>query len=62
MPALVLLAEQGGPVGPAVRARAAELVNPHVDIRVVDGAGHCIRRDRGDAFHALVDPWLAAQV
>jgi pimeloyl-ACP methyl ester carboxylesterase len=59
VPTLVQLAERGGPVTPAVRARAAELGNPHVQIRVVDGAGHCIRRDRGDAYHALVDPWLA---
>jgi pimeloyl-ACP methyl ester carboxylesterase len=60
LPALVLLAERGGPVTPAVRVRAAEVANPLVDIRVVEGAGHCIRRDRPDAFHALVDPWLAA--
>lgn len=60
VPTLVLLAERGGPVSPSVRARAAALANPHVDIRVVEGAGHCVRRDRADAFHALVDPWLAA--
>ena len=60
VPTLVLLAERGGPVTPAVRTRAAELANPHVDIRVVDGAGHCVRRDRAEQFHALVDPWLAA--
>ncbi len=59
VPTLVLLAERGGPVSPAVRLRAAELGNPQVEIRVVDGAGHCVRRDRPDAFHALVDPWLA---
>ena len=35
-------------------------LNPQFDVRVVDGAGHCVRRDRGDAFHAIVDPWLAA--
>ena len=46
VPTLVLLAQRGGPVTPEVRARAAQLDNPHVDIRVVDGAGHCIRRDR----------------
>ena len=60
VPTLVLLAERGGPVTPAVRGRAAELANPHVDIRVVDGAGHCVRRDRTEEFHAIVDPWLAA--
>ena len=61
VPTLVLLAERGGPVSPAVRGRAAELANPHVDIRVVDGAGHCVRRDRTEEFHAVVDPWLAAR-
>lgn len=60
VPTLVLLAERGGPVSPAVRARAAELANPHVRIRVVEGAGHCIRRDRTEDFHALVDPFLTA--
>jgi pimeloyl-ACP methyl ester carboxylesterase len=60
VPTLVLLAEQGGPVTPRVRARATELANPHVDIRVVQGAGHCVRRDQAQAYHALVDPWLAS--
>lgn len=59
VPTLVLLAEQGGPVLPEVRERAARIGNAHLDIRVVEGAGHCVRRDRPDAFHALVDPLLA---
>jgi pimeloyl-ACP methyl ester carboxylesterase len=60
VPTLVLLAGEGGPVTPEARARAARLANPCVDIRVVEGAGHCIRRDRPDDYHALVDPWLDA--
>lgn len=60
VPTLVLLAERGGPVTAPVRARATEVTSPLVDIRVVAGAGHCVRRDRSEAFHALVDPWLAA--
>jgi pimeloyl-ACP methyl ester carboxylesterase len=40
---------------PAIEA----LRNPAIEIVVVDGAGHCVRRDRGDAFHAVVDPWIA---
>lgn len=59
VPTLVLLAERGGPVTPQVRERAAEIANPHIDIRVVPGSGHCIRRDVPAAFHALVDPFLA---
>ncbi|SDP24892.1 Pimeloyl-ACP methyl ester carboxylesterase [Pedococcus dokdonensis] len=58
VPTLVLLAERGGPVTPAVRARAAGLANPQVQIRVVEGAGHCIRRDRAEDFHAVVDRFL----
>jgi pimeloyl-ACP methyl ester carboxylesterase len=60
VPTLVLLAERGGPVSPEVREQAARIGNTHLGIRVVEGAGHCIRRDRGDAYHALVDPFLAA--
>jgi lipase len=32
-----------------------------LQVEIVDGAGHCVRRDRPDAFHALVDPWIAKQ-
>lgn len=60
VPTLVLLAGLGGPVTPQARARAAEIDNPHLDLRVVPGSGHCIRRDVPDAFHALVDPFVAA--
>ena len=49
----VILAE------PTLREIAA-LGNPTLDVHVVPGAGHGIRREHGDAFHALVDPWLAA--
>ena len=59
VPTLVLLAERGGPVTPEVRERAARIGNPQVDIRVVPDSGHCIRRDVPDAYHALVDPFLA---
>lgn len=38
----------------------ASLGNPAVEVRVVPGAGHCVRREAADAFHAEVDPWLAA--
>ncbi len=36
--------------------------NPQVEIEVIRGAGHCVRRDRADDFHAVVDPWLTKQV
>lgn len=42
------------------RKDLAEIGNPALEVDVVRGAGHCVRRERGDAFHALVDPWLRA--
>jgi pimeloyl-ACP methyl ester carboxylesterase len=44
---------------PRSRATIEAIRNPAIEIVVVDGAGHCVRRDRGDAFHAVVDPWIA---
>lgn len=46
---------------PRSRAIIEAIANPAIEIVVVDGAGHCVRRDRGDAFHAVVDPWIAAR-
>jgi lipase len=37
----------------------AERLNPLLTTVVIDGANHCVRRDRGDAFHAAVDAFLA---
>lgn len=59
VPTLVLLAGRGGPVTPQARARASRIDNPRLEIRVVPDSGHCIRRDRPEAYHALVDPFLA---
>jgi pimeloyl-ACP methyl ester carboxylesterase len=44
---------------PRSRPIIEAISNPAIEIVVVDGAGHCVRRDRGDAFHAVVDPWIA---
>lgn len=44
-----------------VRDEITRLENPALELHVVDDAAHCVRRDRGDAFHAAVDPWLARQ-
>lgn len=41
------------------RLRAVD--NPLLAVFVVEGANHCVRRDRTEAFHAVVDPWLAAR-
>jgi lipase len=37
----------------------AERLNPLLRTVVIEGANHCVRRDRGDAFHAAVDAFLA---
>jgi pimeloyl-ACP methyl ester carboxylesterase len=42
-------------------AAIAALGNPALEVHVVPGAGHGIRRDHAEAFHALVDPWLAGR-
>ena len=46
---------------PQVLHALGALDNPSVEVRVVEGAGHCVRRDDGAAFHAIVDPWIAAR-
>ncbi|WP_211340858.1 alpha/beta fold hydrolase [Xylanimonas allomyrinae] len=38
---------------------AARTSNPNVEAVVIDGAGHCVRRDAPAAYHAVVDPFLA---
>ncbi|HEY8883204.1 MAG TPA: alpha/beta hydrolase [Dermatophilaceae bacterium] len=45
-------------VGPLSRQRLAELDNQHIEVAVVPGAGHTVRRDCTDAFHQIVDPWI----
>jgi pimeloyl-ACP methyl ester carboxylesterase len=58
VPALVVLGSEG--IWSAEdRDRLRQVGNPKLDIEVVEGAEHCVRRDRPDAFHAVVDPWIA---
>lgn len=47
-------------VGVEVRLALGEVANPMIEVAVVEGAGHCVRRDRPDGYHAVVDPWLSA--
>ncbi len=35
-------------------------VAPSLEVRRLEGAGHCVRRDRQDVFYTLVDEWLAS--
>lgn len=55
VPTLVLAAA-GGPLAPD----PTQVTNPLVRIELLDGVGHCVRRDDPAAFHALVDPFLTA--
>ena len=42
------------------RQAIEDLGNPHLEVAVVADAGHCVRREQPESYHALVDPWLAA--
>jgi pimeloyl-ACP methyl ester carboxylesterase len=59
-PALVITGDRGVILHDATLREVAALDNPALEVHVIAGAGHGIRREQGDAFHALVDPWLAA--
>jgi pimeloyl-ACP methyl ester carboxylesterase len=43
------------------RQRLIELGNRHIEVEVVPGAGHTVRRDRADTYHRIVDPWIRRQ-
>ena len=43
------------------RQRLAKLGNHHIEVEVVPGAGHVVRRDYPDAYHQIVDPWIRKQ-
>ncbi len=43
-------------------AEIAALENRAITVRIVPDSGHGIRREQGDAFHGLVDPWLAGHL
>ncbi len=58
VPTLVLVGARSTLLGARIRARADALANPQVRIETLD-AGHCVRRDVPETYHALVDPWLA---
>lgn len=60
VPTLVVTGTHDVILGPQIRRAIEALGNDHLEVAVVDGAGHCVRRDRPEAFHARVDPWLAA--
>ena len=36
----------------------SEVTNPLVRLVLIDGVGHCVRRDDPEAYHGLVDPFI----
>lgn len=44
------------------RKRLAELGNRQIEVEVVPGAGHTVRRDCAEAYHLIVDPWIRKQL
>lgn len=62
VPTLAVTGDRTVLLSQEIRERASAVGNPRLRLEVVPGAGHCVRRDQPDAFHALVDPWLAAHL
>jgi pimeloyl-ACP methyl ester carboxylesterase len=61
VPALIVLGRQGI-WSPEQIDQLHAVGNDRLEVLVVEDAGHCVRRDQPDAFHALVDPWIAEQL
>jgi pimeloyl-ACP methyl ester carboxylesterase len=63
LPTLVVTGDREGVVlvSALSRRRLADLGNPHLEVEVVPGAGHTVRRDRSDVYHQIVDPWIKRQ-
>ena len=59
---LVVTGERDCLVGEATRAELDTIANSAIEVVVVPGAGHYVRQDQTDAFHAVVDPWLAERL
>jgi pimeloyl-ACP methyl ester carboxylesterase len=60
VPVLVLLGSDGI-WSEQMRAQLAGVGNPRLEIHDIAGAAHCVRRDQPEAFHSVVDPWIAKQ-
>ena len=60
VPTLAVRGSESALITTEIANRAVALGNPQLELVTVEGANHCVRRDRPDAFHALVDPWLGS--
>lgn len=63
VPALIVTGDNGAIWDGALLTRLREIVsgNECLDLEIIARAGHCVRRDRPEAFHTVVDPWIAKQ-
>jgi pimeloyl-ACP methyl ester carboxylesterase len=62
VPAVVVTGKAGAIWTGTLLEQLRAVDNSNLEVEVVKGAGHCVRRDRADAFHAVVDPWLVKQL
>jgi pimeloyl-ACP methyl ester carboxylesterase len=62
VPTLVVTGDrwEGVHVDRAYEQALAGIANPRVALARIEGAGHCVRRDRPEEFYAVVDAWLAS--
>jgi pimeloyl-ACP methyl ester carboxylesterase len=61
IPTLLVTGDAGAILTPQVLADIERVGGARITTSVVPGAGHSVRRDRHDGYHAVVDPWLAAR-
>lgn len=59
VPTLLITGTNHVLIGPDVRDEVRRIA-PDVQIVVIEDAGHCVRRDQREAYHAVVDAFLAA--
>ncbi len=62
MPTLIVTGTEGVIIDHSQMAEIESIGNPRVQIEVIEGAGHCVRRDRTEVFHAVVDTWISERL
>lgn len=58
-PTLVVTGDHDCLVADETQQTLADIANPAVEVAVLPGADHYVRQSAADAFHAVVDSWLA---
>ena len=61
-PTLLVTGDVDVLVGEASRAVIAAMDRPNLEVVVIPDAGHYVRHQQGEAFHAVVDPWLRSHL